>query len=191
MSGTTESNLTTDDEVEAIVAARDTAKAVTAKALYAVTVGGSREALPVLRDFVSKVTAVQELIDSASPAALAEFEDDGGGPKLRELLTKVEAQIAEIEGAPADVPTTPEEVAEQVDGLNELIATQRPVRFNYVSDEGVQSRREASPYEITDGLLLAYDHDREDIRTFRVAGIGGTINVGPEDRYRVRDSDRA
>ncbi len=113
-------------------------------------------------------------LDNANDAA------DGALRKLHRVLpTTLRRQVAALESslgftAPplAGVPAQSEALL----SLADAIGRRRRVRVDYSSYSGVASTRRVSPYGLVvhrgRWYLAAHDHDRDDLRTFRVDRIG-------------------
>ena len=73
----------------------------------------------------------------------------------------------------------PEELAGAISGpinpaeaIPQAVEDEQPIALNYSDAKGATSARVLSPYEVRetkagDTIVVGYDHDREDIRSFR------------------------
>jgi predicted DNA-binding transcriptional regulator YafY len=99
----------------------------------------------------------------AAEATLAKVRD------LDDRLNRVEAAIVRGELEASYAP----EVPSMRDRLEAAIRQEFPLVFHYVDREGDEATRTLSPYELyeaRDGteLVRGYDHDREELRSFRL-----------------------
>ena len=109
------------------------------------------------------LTASAESIDTAL-AKIHRVLPDG----LRRRVEALEATLDFTRSAPAGAPVT----GERVLLLAEAIRGRRRVRTGYRAFSGEETRRELSPLGLVvhsgRWYLAAYDHGRDDLRTFRV-----------------------
>lgn len=64
-------------------------------------------------------------------------------------------------------------------------STEQVASFQYPKSghAGMLMRRTVSPYELSNGMLLGWDHDREGLRQFNIARIVGEIETNPDDEF--------
>jgi len=99
--------------------------------------------------------------------------------KLREQIEKASAD------ASPETPSAPESEPEQdVRAVLEEACSQsfRPdAAFTYRDEAGTETRRDVEPREIVENggepLLVAWDYDRDDYRTFRLDRIVGEVEI--------------
>jgi hypothetical protein len=89
------------------------------------------------------------------------------------------ARGAEVVGpaAAGDVPRTA--VGETLDLLGRAVARGGPVLLGYVGTDGLTAERVVDPVEVRGGLLTAYDHRTEQVRTFSLHRIAGVALLDP------------
>jgi predicted DNA-binding transcriptional regulator YafY len=144
--------------------------------------------LPPLMFTEDEATAV--VLGLASAERLGVPTSDEALAKINRVLpARLRSRTESLEGVAFTAPAGVAPAGETVLKLAEAARRRRRVTARYTSHGGAETDRELSPYGVVvhqgRWYLAAYDHGREDLRTFRVdrmqdVEIGGAATAAPD-----------
>lgn len=114
----------------------------------------------------------------------------GSRAKLEQRLQEAMTESHKLAEQVLEIAAALEGVDEDVDVLEDAVLSQDVVSFEYRKPSAFAAeRRILSPYAVEgdgyDATVLGYDHERDDIRRFRLDRIVSTIALEPQVRFRT------
>lgn len=132
-------------------------------------------------------------LDADEVAALAVALRVAGDQGARLGLTKLAARAPDPAPVAAPVAERVTVNADALDDLADPLLERRTVGFDYRARSGEPSTRRVDPYAVVQRrgawYLIGHDHDRDDLRVFRLDRIDGRIRARSEPDAFVRPSD--
>lgn len=131
-------------------------------------------------------------LDRDEMAALAVALRVTGRADERLALSKLAARAPDPLGAPSAVDTRVQLETDAVDGVADAVVGRQAVRFAYRTASGEQRDRTLDPYGVVlrrgTWYVVGRDHDRDDLRSFRLDRVRGAIRpVGEPGAYELPD----